>query len=395
MKKLLLTTAALALMSAGAVSAKEIKIGIEFGFTGPIESITPNMAKSAQMAIKEVSKSGLLLGGDTVKGIEVDSTCIDSGAAIAAAERLVTSDKVSGIVGGDCSGVTGAMLQNVARPNGMVMISPSATSPALSTAPDDGLFFRTAPSDARQGQVVADVLKSINIKNAAMTYTNNDYGKGLADAIKADFTKAGGKITIDAPHQDGKADYSAEVAALDAAGGQVLIVAGYVDQGGSGIVRAALDTGAFSKFYFPDGMVSQKLVEKFGKEIDGSYGDVPGTDSQGAAMFNKMAKAQGYKGTSSFAPQSYDAAALILLSMQAANSSKPEVYKKKVFDVANAPGVKIYPGQLAKALKILKDGGQVDYEGASAVTLIGTGDASGSYREVEIKNGKLTTVMYR
>jgi len=394
MRKFLLTTAAV-ILSVGAASAGEIKLGIELGFTGPIESITPNMAKSAQMAIKEVSDSGLLLGGDTVKGIEVDSTCIDSGAAIAAAERLVTADKVSGIVGGDCSGVTGAMLQNVARPNGMVMISPSATSPALSSAPDDGLFFRTAPSDARQGQVIADILKSQNYKTAAMTYTNNDYGKGLSDAIKADYTKAGGKITIDAPHQDGKADYSAEVAALDAAGGQVLIVAGYVDQGGSGIVRAALDTGAFSKFYFPDGMTSQALVQKFGTEIDGSYGDIPGTDSPGAAMFNKMAKAAGYSGTSSFAPQSYDAAALILLAMQAADSSKPEVYKNKVMDVANAPGVKIYPGELAKALKILKDGGQVDYEGATAVTLIGTGDAAGSYREIVVKDGKLTTVMYR
>ena len=108
-----------------------------------------------------------------------------------------------------------------------------------------------------------------------------------------------------------------------------------------------------------------------------------------------MAKAAGYPGTSSFAPQSYDAAALILLAMQAADSAKPEVYKNKVFDVANAPGVKIYPGELAKALKILKDGGQVDYEGASAVTLIGTGDAAGSYRVIEVKDGKLTTVMYR
>ena len=246
-----------------------------------------------------------------------------------------------------------------------------------------------------QGQVIADVLKSLNYKNAAMTYTNNDYGKGLSDAIKKDFIKGGGKITIDAPHQDGKADYSAEVAALDAAGGQVLIVAGYVDQGGSGIVRAALDTGAFSKFYFPDGMTSQALVKKFGTEIDGSYGDIPGTDSQGAAMFNKMAKAEGFSGTSTFASQSYDAAALILLAMQAADSSKPEVYKKKVFDVANAPGVKIYPGELGKALKILKDGGQINYQGASAVKLIGTGDAAGSYREVEIVNGKLKTVMYR
>ena len=395
MRKMLLATAAIAVVSASAAFAGEVKLGIELGFTGPIESITPNMAKGAELAINEVSKSGALLGGSTVTAVRADSTCTDSGAATAAAERLITSDKVSGIVGGDCSGVTGAMLQNVARPNGMVMISPSATSPALSTAKDDGLFFRTAPSDARQGEIAATILKEQGNKSVAITYTNNDYGKGLADSINANFKKMGGKVTIVAAHEDGKGDYSAEVGALAAAGGDTLVVVGYVDQGGSGIVRAALDTGAFDTFYFPDGMVSAKLGEKFGKEIDGSYGDNPGTDSPGAALYQKMAKAKGYDGTSPFSAESYDAAALIMLAMQAAGSSDPAKYKSKVFDVANAPGTKILPGELAKAMKILKDGGNIDYVGASAVELIGPGESAGNYREITYKNGKLTVVKYR
>ncbi len=61
-----------------------------------------------------------------------------------------------------------------------------------------------------------------------------------------------------AAHEDGKADYSAEVGALASAGGEVLVVAGYVDQGGSGIIRASLDTGAFDTFYLPDGMVGRQ-----------------------------------------------------------------------------------------------------------------------------------------
>ena len=98
MKKLLIATTASALI-AGAVSAEDIKLGIVFGFTGPIESLTPPMAQAAEMAMKEVSDSGALLGGATVEGIRGDSTCIDSAAAVAATERLVTSDKVNGIVG--------------------------------------------------------------------------------------------------------------------------------------------------------------------------------------------------------------------------------------------------------------------------------------------------------
>ncbi len=394
MKKLLLATAASALLASTAFG-EDIKIGIELGFTGPIESITPAMGTAAEMAMKEVSDSGKLLGGATVTPVRADSTCIDSGAATAAAERLITADGIKAMVGADCSGVTGAILSNVAVPNGIVMISPSATSPALSTAKDDGLFFRTAPSDARQGQVMSDVILSRGIKSVALTYTNNDYGKGLADSFKSAYEKAGGTITITAAHEDGKADYSAEVGALASAGGDLLVVAGYVDQGGKGIIQAALDAGAFDTFYLPDGMYGKSLIKAVGPDLDGSFGDVPGTDSPGAKKFDTMAKAAGFDGTSSFAPESYDAAALIMLAMQAAGSSDSSALKTKVMDVANAPGEKIYPGELGKALDILKAGGDINYQGASAVELIGNGEAAGNYRIYDIENGKAVTVGYR
>ena len=394
MKKLLIATTASALI-AGAASAEDIKLGIVFGFTGPIESLTQPMAQAAELAMKEVSDSGALLGGATVEGIRGDSTCIDSAAAVAATERLVTSDKVNGIVGGDCSGVTGAMLQNVARPNGIVMISPSATSPALSTAEDDGLFFRTSPSDARQGQVMTEIIMERGINSVAVTYTNSDYGKGLADAFESAFVAAGGTVTINLAHEDGKADYSAEVGALAAAGGELLVVAGYVDQGGDGIMRASIDTGAFDLYHFPDGMISTNLEDNFGNDINGSQGQHPGTDSPGAATVAAMGEANGFDGSSPFAPESYDAAALIMLAKQAAGSSSSADYASKVMDVANAPGVQIFPGELAKGLKILADGGEIDYVGGSAVELIGPGESAGAYRQIEIKGGKITTMKYR
>lgn len=393
MKKVLLLVAAVSLISTAA-NAETIKLGVILGYTGPIESLTPDMAAGAELAIKEVSDSGQLLGGSTVIAVRADTTCTDSAAATAATERLVTSDKINAIVGGDCSGVTTAMLKNVALPNGIVMISPSATSPALSTIEDNGLFFRTAPSDARQGQVLTSILKDKGVKSAAMTYTNNDYGKGLADSIKRNFEKAGGKITISAAHEDGKADYTAEVGALGAAGGDVLIVAGYLDQGGKGIIQAALDTGAFDTFVLPDGMIGDSLPAAIGLDLDGSYGSVPGTDSPGAAKFEEMAKASGFK-AGPFSSESYDAAALILLAMQASRSSRSKILKDKVIMVANAPGTKIYPGELAKGLKILASGGDIDYVGASAVELIGPGESAGNYREILVKDGKNTTAKFR
>ncbi len=395
--KRLCTLAATALLSGLAFApahAQEVKIGIVMGFTGPVESMIPAMASGAELAIDEVSNSGRFLGGTRVVALRADSTCIDNNAAVAATERLVTSDGVKAIVGGDCSGVTGAMLANVALPNGIVMISPSATSPGLSDVEDNGLFFRTAPSGAREGQVMGEILMEQGVKSVAVTYTNNDYGKGIADAFAAAYEAMGGTITLSAPHEDGKADYAAEIGALASAGGDKLVIIGYVDQGGSGILREALDLGAFDSFHFPAGMMAEALEENFGPEIEGSSGQHPGTDSPGAAKYAELV-GSAFDASSSFSPESYDAAALILLAMQAAGSAESADFKSHVFEVANAPGEKIYPGELAKALDILASGGDIDYVGASAVELIGPGESAGSYRQVVIKDGKMSTVTYR
>ncbi|PJF10994.1 ABC transporter substrate-binding protein [Pseudorhodobacter sp. MZDSW-24AT] len=393
MKKLLLATAATGLF-AGAAAAEDIKMGIILGFTGPLESITPNMATGAELAISEVNASGKFTLGNVVP-VRADSTCIDAAAATAAADRLITAEGIKAIMGADCSGVTGAILQNAARTNGIGMISPSATSPALSTAEDDGLFFRTAPSDARQGVVMTEILMDKGIKTVALTYTNNDYGKGLADSFAEAFTAAGGTVTINAPHEDDKADYSAEVASLASAGGEVLVVAGYTDKGGKSIIQASLDSGAFDTFVLPDGMVGQKLVDDIGEGLTGSFGQYPGTDSQGAELFQGLATAAGFDGTSAFAPESYDAAALIMLAMAAAGSTDSKEWSTKVMDLANAPGEPILPGELGKALELIAAGTDIDYVGATAVELIGPGESAGNYREIEIKDGKIETVRFR
>lgn len=394
MKKFLLATAATALI-AGSAGAEDIKLGISLGFTGPLESMAPGMQNGAELAIKEVSDSGLLLDGSTVSAVTGDSTCIDAAAATATVERLITAEGVRGIIGGMCSGETIASLENVARPNGVVMISPSATSPALSDMEDDGLFFRTSPSDARQGEVMAQIMQERGIQLAAITYTNNDYGKGLADSFQAAFEAAGGTVTTNAAHDDGKADYSAEVAALAAAGGDALVVVGYVDQGGSGVVRAALDTGAFETFVFPDGMVGSALESNFGDEINGSFGQNPAAEGEGRETFLSMAEEAGFDGTSAYSAEAYDAAALILLAMAKAGTHDPATYKDSIMDVANEPGEQILPGQLARALEIINEGGDVDYVGATNVELIGAGESAGTYREIQITDGAIEVVGYR
>ena len=391
MKKLLLAASATAL-TAGVAYAEEVKIGVMLGYTGPIESITPMMADSAELAMKEINDSGKFLDGVTLASVRADSTCVDAAAATAAAERLVTSEGVVAIMGADCSGVTGAVLSNVAVPNGIPMVSPSATSPALSTAEDNGLFFRTAPSDARQGAVIAEILKEKGVTEVAVTYTNNDYGKGLADAFAESFE---GTVTLSAPHDDGKADYSAEIGALASAGGQALAVFGYTDQGGKGIIQASYDTGAFDSYVMGDGMYGDALFSELSDALEGSLGTSPWAQGAGAEAFTMVTDAAGINGDSSYTRESYDAAALIALAMMKGGAATSEAVAANLLDVANAPGTEILPGELAKGLELLAAGEEIDYVGASGVELIGPGEAAGSYRHYTVTGGAAETVEFK
>ena len=372
----------------------EIKVGIILGFTGPIESLTPSMAASAELAFDEASDSGALLGGETIIPIRADSTCVDSAAATTAAEGLIAQG-IAAIMGADCSGVTGAIASNVAVPNGVVMISPSATSPGLTTLDDKGLFFRTAPSDARGGQILADITKDRKIKSVAITYTNNDYGKGLADVYEAAVKAHGISVTAVAAHEDGKGDYSAEVAVLAAAGGDAVAVIGYVDQGGKGIIQASLDSGAFDTFILSDGMIGNSLTDAFGKSLNKSFGSLPGSTAKGSKIFATVAEAAGIDPSGPYTGESYDAAALIVLAMQAGGSADRDSIAKNVMAVANGPGKKIYPGELKKGLDLLAKGKAIDYEGATGVNFTDVGEAVGSFLEKEIKGGKFKTKKQR
>ena len=391
MKKLLLAVI-VSLTTISSVALAEIKVGIILGFTGPIETLTPAMRDSAKLAFAEVSASGALLGGETITPLIGDSTCVDSDAAVAAAE-LIVSDGAVAIMGADCSGVTGAIATNVAVPNGVTMVSPSATSPGLTKLADNGLFFRTAPSDAKGGQVLAQVALDRGLTSVAVTYTNNDYGKGLADVFEASFSSGGGTVTAVASHEDGKADYSAEVGVLGSAGGDALVVIGYLDQGGKGMIQASLDSGAFDLFVLSDGMIGQSIIDAIGADLNGSFGTLPGTQSEGATKFAEISG--DIDPTAPYAGESYDAAALIALAIEAGGSADRSSIVANIKKVANAPGDKILPGELAKGLAILTGGGDIDYQGATDVELSTFGDAAGSFKEMEVKGGAFELVQVR
>ena len=371
----------------------EIKIGVILGFTGPIESLAPAIADSAEIAFKEASDSGSLLNGETITVIRADSTCNDPSAAIAAAEGVIAQG-VTAILGAVCPEATEIIFSESALPSGIVMISPASTSSLFNNL-DNKVFFRTSPSDSRGGQILADITKDRKIKKVAITYTDSNYEKDLAIAYKEAAEKHGIKVTTIISHGNNKNDYSSEVATLVAAEGDTIALISDIDQGGKEIIQASIDSGAFKKFILSDRMMSQSLIDIFGKKLKKSFGYIPGSKSKGAVFFNKIASSKGINSSDPYTGESYDAAALIILAIQASGNTDGASITKNILAVGNEPGTKIYPGELKKGLDLLAKGKKINYEGVTSVNFNENGEAKGSFLEQEVKGRKFKTKRQR
>ncbi|WP_019998493.1 ABC transporter substrate-binding protein [Aureimonas ureilytica] len=387
--------AALSLSASPAAFAQDatVKVGLIGGITGPIESLMPPITNAAKLAVSQVNEAGGIgKNGAKVEMVIGDDGCIDAARASDAADRQVNSEKVAGIVGAMCSGATIAAANAAAIPAGVVMVSPASTSPAVTALNDKDLVFRTAPSDAYQGEVLARVVKRNGINEVAVTYVNNDYGTGFAQSFKTAFEADGGKVLVSEPHEDGKADYRAEIGSLASSGAPALVVLAYVDGSGGRIVAQARETGDFSTFVGGDGMVGAALTNLGGGDEKLILTRPGGAAAAGAANFAEAAKAANLDSAATYASTSYDAAFVLMLALEKTGGSR-EGLSAALRDVASAPGEVILPGEWKKAKALIGEGKDVNYEGASgSIEFDDKGDVPGSYDEVTVKDGKIVVV---
>jgi branched-chain amino acid transport system substrate-binding protein len=394
--RMITAAAGLAALIAVPVGASaDVQIGFLGGFTGPIESLTPPIFAAAQLAATHVNEQGGLLDGQQIEMPSADTGCIDSTMAINGADRLVNSDNVVAIVGALCSGATIAAANNVAVPAGVVMISPASTSPVITDLDDNDLVFRTPPSDAYQGVVLARILRDEGIDTIAVTYVNNDYGKGLADAVEAAFEDAGGTVALNQAHEDGKADYRPEIGSLAASGAETLVVLAYVDGSGQTIIRQAVEGGDFQNFAGGDGMVGSALIEAAGAgNLDGMILTRPGSpDNPGAEIYQQLAAEAGLDPNATFGAQGYDAAFVLALAIEKAGSADREGLNTALREVANEPGEVILPGEWEKAKQLIADGQDINYEGATgSVEFDENGDVPGVIEQLVIEGDSFIPV---
>lgn len=385
-KKLLgLAVAASVLCLAAPALAQEVKLGILGDLTGPIESLAPPIVAGAQLAFDHVNAQGGILDGGQIVSVTGDSAC-DPSVAGPAADKLVNTDQVTAMVGAFCTGATIGAATTAGIPGGVVMISPSASAPAVTTVEDNDLLYRTTPSDAFQGVKLADLLTSKGITDVALTYVNNDYGKGLADVFAKQFEANGGTVSANLAHEDGKADYRAELGQLAGSGSQNLVVLAYISGSGLTILQQANESGNFTSYFGGDGMIGDAIsgsnVPNFVATRAGAYAGAS------AEAYTKLATEAGQDPAATYAPQAYDAGFLLALAVQKNGSADRAGLAAALREVASAPGEKILPGEWAKAKELIAAGTDIDYEGAGGpLDFDAAGDVDGIIVEVVWENG--------
>ena len=344
-----------------------LKIGFLADFSGPLAEFGPVIQTGVELAIEHINEAGGVNGKDVT--FVTGDTQVDATQGTEEARRLVDIEGVHAIVGPLSSTVTIAVAESVTGDAGVPTISPSATSPAVSAANDNGYLFRSTTSDAAQGPVLAQLAVDEGYDNVAVLFLNDAYGQGLADAFEAAFS---GTITK-ASFEDGQASYLAELQQAAGGGASVLVAIGFPTQAEI-FLREALENDIFDQFLFVDGTKSQDLIDAIGAEfLDGFKGTAPGAGPESDVLraWNSAYTAKyGALPTRPFVREAYDATIAIALAAEYAGSTDGAAIRDALPKIAAPGGQTFIPGAagVKAALEAAGDKDDINFEG-SATTL--------------------------
>ncbi|MCM0590794.1 MAG: ABC transporter substrate-binding protein [Gloeotrichia echinulata IR180] len=389
-----------------ASSAKGLKIGTLLPTTGDLAPIGQQMVGAVPLLVEQVNACGGV-NGEPVTLVEVDDQT-DPKAGAAGITKLANVDKVAGVVGSFASSVSSAAV-SIAVPNKVMLISPGSTSPVFTDKAQKGeykgFWARTAPPDTYQALALAQLAKKKGYKRVSTVVINNDYGVGFEKAFVETFEKLGGTVVNKAKpvRYDPKAQTFDTEAAAAFAGKPDAVLGVLYAETGSLFLKAAYQQGVTKgvQILLTDGVKSDTFPEQVGKSADGKFllagaiGTVPGSDGKALDALKKLWQEKKSGTPGEYVPQSWDAAALLVLAAQAAKENTGVGIAGKLREVANGAGPdSTEVTDVCQGLKLLKEGKKINYQGASGnVDIDANGDVVGVYDVWTVgDDGKLKTI---
>ncbi|MBD3756728.1 MAG: ABC transporter substrate-binding protein [Microbacterium sp.] len=349
-----------------------LKIGSVLPQTGSLAFLGPPEEAGVRLAVNEVNEAA--------KGLTIDFTPGDSGDADNKAFETTVpklqNAGVSAMVGAAASGVTKLFLDsNVAA--GIITFSPANTSPDFTDWDDDNLYWRTAPSDLLQGEVLGNLVAEDGHKNIGIIYQNDAYGTGLHDVVKEVFESTGGSVVAEASYNDGDSSFDAQVATIAAAQPDAVVLITF-DQFAT-IAPLLVNAGVEAKnFYLVDGNLKQWGTD-VSVSLEGAKGTTPGPvlEDDFKERLNAAWTAAGNTELDdySYAAESYDAVVLLALASLASKSTTGADIATKLQEVSGGSGDGTKCTSFAECADIILEGGVADYDGYSGpVTFDENGD---------------------
>ena len=321
------------------------------------------MIKGLELAAREVN----LAGHQVVVPFAGDSGSDPAIANNTADDHL--ADGVHGIIGAAASGISLSIIDKIIAAQ-TPMVSPSNAWPLFTIYEDDGYYFRTYVSDHLQGEVMADLAIENGSENVAILYRADDYGRELALAAQDKLEASGVKVALSLYFDPEVTTYLPELqqvaAAADGAVDSVILIA---FEEGEKIIGQMVETGLGPdtvSIYIPDGLALEELGQGVDPSnpgvVEGIKGIRPVISAHGEATFPARFSTYAPGVQDLFAPQTYDALVVLALAALSAGSNNPTEYVSHINDVTRG-GTKC--SLYADCAKILLNGGNIDYDGAS------------------------------
>jgi hypothetical protein len=328
--------------------------------TGSLAFLGPPEFAGVDLAVEEINAAGGVLG-EQVTITHTDSGDTSTDIASQSVDRLL-GEGVDAIIGAASSGVTSTVIDAVTQSD-TVMFSPANTSPDFTDYPDNGLYFRTAPSDVLQGRVMGDLVISDGYANVGIMALQDPYGEGLAENVQISVEEGGGTIAGEPIIYDpNAANYTTEVTDMASRNPDAIVLIGFAET--LTMIPELINQGIGPQdvpLYFVDGNLSNYGDQLPAGTLDGNKGTLPGAETTGDFQA-RLLEVDPALGDFSYAPESYDAAILIALAAVAAEDDGGPSIGARLVDISKE-GEKCTTFE--ECVGLLEDGEDIDYDGAS------------------------------
>lgn len=340
-------------------SDEPIKIGFIGPLTGDAASYGEPMRNVAQLAVDEINSAGGI-NGRNIELIAEDGKCLGVNST-SAMSKLVNVDKVEVVLGGFCSGESLAA-EPIATQNEVLLFSGGSSSPDLTGK--SFYFVRDYPSDATQGQVIAENANSRGMKTVAFIQEQTEYAVGLLNSFKSSFE---GDIVVEEFTTD-VTDFRTQLTKLKAVNPNALFVDVQTPAAGERIVKQIKELGWDIDLFISDTITAYAPVVEGQKDVlEGAVGAEFGVDLENSKFQHLL---ESYK--EKFAVEDMPI------------YSYAQTVYDSVYLVKNGIEEVGYDGKkLAEWMRLVKD-----WEGASGlVTINEDGDRDGGHVVKIIKDG--------